>query len=130
MGLLSKDVTWLGWLKGEEKEKYLKECDIFVLPTYFEGQPVVLLEAMAYKCAIVASKTGGIPQMISNGDTGILIQPKDGDALKQGIEKALADTELCRRLGENAYHKVQEEFSIDHSMEELLQVYRKVLEFS
>ncbi len=123
----SECVTWLGWISGAEKKKYLRKCDIFVLPSYFEGQSVALLEAMAYGCAIVASETGGIPQMISHGQTGILTTPGDARALKQGLERVLSDAELGRELGENARHKVQEEFSMDHNMEELLQIYRKVL---
>ncbi len=124
---LEESVTWLGWVSGEEKKKYLCECDIFVLPSYFEGQSVAILEAMAYGCAIVASETGGIPQMISHEQTGILIKPKNTGALKQGLEKVLADAELCRRLGTNARRKVQNEFSIEDNMEKLLQIYRKVL---
>lgn len=124
---LSECVTWLGWVSGEEKRKCLEECDIFVLPSYFEGQPVSVLEAMAHGCAVVASETGGIPYMISDGQTGILVKPKEEEELMRGIERVLSDAELCRRLGENARRKVEEEFSIDHNMEELLQIYRKVL---
>jgi len=124
---LPECVTWLGWIRGEEKKKYLRECDIFVLPSYFEGQSVAILEAMAYGCAIVASETGGIPLMILDGQTGILVTPKDAEALKRGIERALSDRDLCRRMGENARHKVQDEFSIDNNIKELLQIYRKVL---
>lgn len=124
---LSECVTCLGWISGSEKKKYLCRCDIFVLPSYFEGQSVALLEAMAYGCAIVASETGGIPQMILHGQTGILITPRDAGALKRGLERVLSDTELCRKLGENARRRVQKDFSIDNNMEELLQIYRKVL---
>lgn len=124
---LSECVTWLGWIGGEEKKRYLNKCDIFVLPSYFEGQPVALLEAMAYGCAIVASETGGIPQMISDGQTGILVMPQDAESLQQGLERVLSDTELCRKLGENARRRVQKDFSIDNNIEELLQIYRKVL---
>lgn len=124
---LSECVTCLGWIGGEEKKSYLNRCDIFVLPSYFEGQPVALLEAMAYGCAIVASETGGIPQMISDGQTGILVVPQDAEALQRGLERVLSDAELCRELGENARRKVKKDFSIDNNMEELLQIYRKVL---
>lgn len=124
---LSECVTWLGWISGAEKKKYLRRCDIFVLPSYFEGQSVALLEAMAYGCAIVASETGGIPQMILHGQTGILITPRDAGALKRGLERVLSDAGLCRELGENARRRVQKDFSIDNNMEELLQIYRKVL---
>lgn len=54
-------ITWLGWVSGEEKKRYLQMCDIFVLPSYFEGQSVSLLEAMAYSCAVAAAETGDSP---------------------------------------------------------------------
>lgn len=123
-------VSWLGWITGEEKRKYLELCDVFVLPSYFEGQSVSLLEAMAFSCAVVASETGGIPQMIVRDHTGILVNPKDSDSLKNGLERALADAKLCRRLGEQARRKVSEEFSIEKNMEKLLQIYREVLKLS
>lgn len=124
---LSGCVEWLGWISGEEKKKYLKECDIFVLPSYFEGQSVSILEAMAYSCAVVASNTGGIPQMIINGKTGILTEPESEKSLMEGLEKALADTALCKRLGRNARDKAEKEFSIDSNMEELLKIYGSIL---
>lgn len=123
-------ITWLGWVSGKEKEKYLRQCDIFVLPSYFEGQPVALLEAMAFGCGIVASKTGGIPHMIIEGETGIFTVPKDAASLQQGLEKVLSDTELCKRMGKQAREKVKREFSIDNNIKELLQIYRKVSGFS
>lgn len=129
-GSYSKNVTFLGWVSGEDKNKYLELCDIFVLPTYFEGQPVSVLEAMACSCAVVASDTGGIPQMIEDGQTGILIEPKNPGSLAEGLFKVLEDVDFCRRLGENAYEKVKAEFSIENSMDKLLEIYRKVLGFT
>lgn len=123
-------VTELGWVTGEEKRRCLEECDIFVLPTYFEGQSLSVLEAMAYSCAVVASGVGGIPQMIEDGQTGILVSPQDVESLKQGLEKALGDAKLCSELGANARRKVEEEFPIEKNMEKLLQIYRKVLGLS
>lgn len=120
-------VKWLGWVSGEEKKRYLKECDIFVLPSYFEGQSVSLLEAMAYSCGIVASKTGGIPQMIIEGETGLFAMPKDAASLYEGLDRLLSDEALCKRLGEEARRKVEREFSIEENMERLLQIYRRVL---
>lgn len=119
---------WIGWVSGGEKEKYLRECDLFVLPSYFEGQSVAILEAMAYSCAVVASDVGGIPQMILAGETGILVKPKSAEALTKGLGEALADPGLCRKLGGSARRKVEEEFSIEKNMERLLSIYKKVLE--
>lgn len=117
----------LGWITGKEKSKFLTECDLFVLPSHFEGQSVSILEAMAYSCAVVASDVGGIPQMIEDGETGILIRPGDAASLKDGLGKALKDKALCARLGVNARRKVEVVFSIEKNMEELLLIYEKIL---
>ena len=119
-------VIWTGWITGEEKEQYLRQCDIFVLPTYFEGQPVSVLEAMAYGCACVVSNTGGIPQMIEANQTGILIEPRSKESLKEGLLQALQDSELCSQLGTKARAKVEESFSLKQSLQELSAIYRRL----
>lgn len=119
-------VSWLGWIKGEEKQKYLRMCDVFVLPSYFEGQSLSLLEAMASYCAVVVSKTGGIPQMVTEGETGIFVKPGDAISLEMGLLKVLSDEDLCRKLGEGARKKIESEFDISSSVEKLLEIYRKV----
>lgn len=120
---LKEQVTCLSWITGEEKERYLRECDIFVLPSYFEGQSVAILEAMANCCAVVASRTGGIPQMIIDGETGILIEPQSESSLRQGMEKVLSDDDLAFSLGEKARKKAAAEFSIENNMERLIHLY-------
>ena len=121
-----ESVTDLGWISGEEKQRYLRKCDIFVMPSYFEGQSVSILEAMANSCGIVASKTGGIPDMIIEGETGLFAVPKDTGTLAEGLLKLLADPELCRMLGENARRKAEAEFSIDNNIKQLLAVYESI----
>ena len=124
--LLGDCVTDLGWVSGAVKQKYLRECDIFVMPSYFEGQSVSILEAMANACGIVASKTGGIPDMIIEGETGIFAIPQDTETLEEGLLRLLAEPELCRMLGENARRKVETEFSIEDNMKQLLAVYESI----
>lgn len=119
-------VVDLGWIGGVEKQRYLRDCDIFVLPSYFEGQPVSVLEAMAYACSIVTTKTGCIPDMITEGDTGLYVSPKDTKTLEENLSKLLADPELCRMIGDNARRKVEAEFSIDNNMKQLLAVYESI----
>lgn len=119
-------IEWLGWITGEQKQKYLEECDIFVLPTYFEGQPVSVLEAMAASCMVVASETGGIPMMIDGEVNGILTEPKNREALLKALDRALSDAALCERLGKAARKKVEKEFSLEESMNRLLEIYSAV----
>lgn len=123
---LKECVTDLGWIGGAKKQQYLRECDIFVLPSYFEGQPVSVLEAMANACGIVATKTGSIPDMIVEGETGLFAVPKDTKTLEESLSKLLADPGLCRTLGENARKKAKAEFSIDNNIKQLLAVYESI----
>ncbi len=123
---LQEYVTDLGWVSGAAKQKYLQECDIFVMPSYFEGQSVSILEAMANACGIVASKTGGIPDMIIEEETGIFVIPQDTKTLEEGLLRLLAEPKLCRTLGENARRKVEKEFSIEDNIKQLLAVYESI----
>lgn len=119
-------VTDLGWISGTSKQKLLQECDIFVMPSYFEGQSVSVLEAMAHACGIVASKTGGIPDMITEGETGLFAKPQDTQTLADGLFRLLADPVFCQKLGENARRKAATEFSIEDNMKRLLAIYESI----
>ena len=110
-----------------EKKKYLEKCGIFALPSWFEGQPVALMEAMEASCAVAASDVGGIPHIVQDGQNGLLIRPKDGDSLTEGLRRLLADAALCRRLGENARETVEASYSLEKSVGRLLEIYEEVL---
>lgn len=119
-------VHYLGWVDAEQKDKYLKTCNIFVLPTYFEGLPMSLLEGMAYGCACVASEVGGIPQVMTNGKDGILIPAKDRIALKNAISMMLEDSSLQKELGNNARKTVEEYYDINKSVQKLVVIYNEI----
>ena len=120
-------VTELGWISGKAKQEYLDICDIFALPSYFEGQSIAILEAMAHCCGIVASDTGGIPMMITDEQTGLLVPPGDKEELKKALRRMLENPQLCRKLGENARRKAESGFSIESSIEQLVSIYRDLL---
>ena len=120
-------ITELGWISGKEKQEYLDICDIFALPSYFEGQSIAILEAMAHRCGIVASDTGGIPMMITEEQTGLLVPPRNKEALKKALRRMLESPELCRKLGENARKKAESEFSIETSIAQLVAIYKDLL---
>ena len=115
-------VHQLGWIEAEKKEQYLQECNIFVLPSYFEGQPVSLLEAMAHQCACVATGVGAIPQMLIHRKNGLLVKPKDSRALKEGIEIFLKEPSFQQNMGKEAYKKIKEEYDLQKSIEMLVKL--------
>ena len=116
----------LGWIGAVEKDKYLRECNIFALPSYFEGQSVSLLEAMSYKCACVASQVGGIPQMLIHEKTGLFSQVKDTESLRVQLERYLKDTILQEEMGKAAAEKIKREFDIQKNMNKLFELYKEL----
>ena len=90
--------------------RFLKVFDIFVLPSISEGMPICLLEAMASGCPIVASSVGGIPQMIENGKTGILVEPANVDALSNSILHLLGNELMRNSISIEENRVVRERF--------------------
>lgn len=119
-------IHYLGWIDAEKKKEYLQKCNLFVLPTYFEGLPMSLLEGMAYGCACVATEVGGIPQVVTDRKDGILIPAKEVESLKEVLKKLLEAPILQEELGKNARKTLEEGYDINKSMQKLLQVYQSV----
>ena len=91
----------------------LQIFDIYVLPSLWEGLPMVLLEAMAAGCPVIATKVGGVPTMIKHGENGSLIEPKNPQALTSEIIKLLSDKELRNRYSKNGLSQFREKFGAD-----------------
>lgn len=117
-------VHYLGWIGAKEKEKYLQMCNIFVLPTYFEGLPMSLLEGMAYGCACVATEVGGIPLVMTNRENGLVIPAKDVKALKDSLRELLQSQKLQEVLGKNARKTVEENYEINTCVDRIVQMYK------
>ncbi|MDR2546874.1 MAG: glycosyltransferase family 4 protein [Lachnospiraceae bacterium] len=121
---LKEEVTFLGWLDRHTLAQYMEKCSIFVLPTYYEGQPNALLEAMAMGMTAIATAVGGIPQLIEDGKTGRLITPRDVDSLSRGLKELLADEKLRSQLGTAARERVKERHGINQLANELYRIYK------
>lgn len=122
---LSDVVELPGWVSPEERERLIEECSIFVLPTWFEGQPVSLLEAMAAGMCVVTTKVGGIPQIMGEekGQTGILLPPKDTKALADTLTWLLNEEETRKGLGEQARSRMVEQYDISSNVKALVRYY-------
>lgn len=110
---LKNDVKYLGKKFGLEKEECFNNSDIFILPTYNECFPLVLLEAMQHQLPCIATKEGGIPDIIEDGKTGFLINKKNPEILAGKLITLLNDKALCKQLGKNGREKYLKKFTLN-----------------
>lgn len=119
---LSTQVNFLGYKSQSEVREQLQRVDIFVLPSFSEGVPVVLMEAMAAGVPVVATKVGGICELVDDGVNGFLATPGDHQSLTAYLGQLLADPQLRARFAAHGQRKVAEEFNIHTEVERLYKV--------
>lgn len=105
----------------------LAACDIFALPTFEEPFGVVFLEALAMKKPVVSLASGGVPQVIDQGKSGLLSPPQDIDGLAANLLKLINDPALRREMGEYGRRRVEEYYNPRRMADEVEQLYRKIL---
>lgn len=118
-----RNVSWLGWIEGSEKERLLSEGGVLALPSYVEGLPMVLLEAMAAGMPVVASRVGAIPEVVQHERDVLLIEPGDVIGLANALRRLLTNQDLRRRLAESARNIIQREFAAHKVIAELETIY-------
>ena len=111
----------------DDAQRMLAAADVVALPSWTEGLPMVVLEAMALGRPIVATPVGGTPELVDDGETGLLVPPRDPAALADALRRLLADDALRRTLGENARRRVEERFTADATAREVLAIYDEVV---
>jgi glycosyltransferase involved in cell wall biosynthesis len=114
------------WLSPEQVDELLTGADVFVLPSRSEGQPIALLEAMAHGLAVVVSEVGGIPEVVQDGESGLLVPPDDPEALGAALRRVLSDVDLRGRLGAAARQRVLDRFDLDVVWRRFDALYRQV----
>jgi glycosyltransferase involved in cell wall biosynthesis len=105
----------------------LARADVFVLSSTSEGMPLSVLEAMAAGLPVVASSVGGVPEAVDEGETGLLVPPRDPVRLAAALERLLGDPALRRRLGANGRARVLERFGLEPFQEAHVDAYRREL---
>ena len=101
----------------------LAGCDVFCLPSSMEGLPLVVLEAMARGKPVVATAVGGTPELVVEGETGLLVPPGDPEALARALGRVLQDRDLAARLGGAGRERAVAEFSLRSMTDRVLQLY-------
>jgi glycosyltransferase involved in cell wall biosynthesis len=121
---LEKHVTLLGF--RPDVLSLHKAFDVFVMSSVTEGLGTSLLDAMACGKPVVATAAGGIPEVVEDGITGLLVPPRDHRAMAAAIVKLLNDAALRRQMGEAGLASVRERFSVERMVMDTLRVYQRV----
>jgi glycosyltransferase involved in cell wall biosynthesis len=122
---LNGGVRFLGAVP--QAARLLPHFDVFVLSSVWEGMSNGLLEAMAAGRPVVATRVGGNPEVVVDGESGLLVPPKDPQALADAVLRLLRDRELAGRLGEAARRRVASEFTLEQMVQRLETLYDDLL---
>jgi glycosyltransferase involved in cell wall biosynthesis len=120
-------VHFLGHVEHGKLPAHYAKADLLVLPSRMESFGLVLVEAMACGLPVVATRVGGIPEVVEDGVTGLLVPPNDPEALAEGINSLLEDPDRMKAMGARGRERAKEHFTWDTVAKRLVSLYTEVL---
>lgn len=123
---ISNNIIFTGQIPINELIRHYAGADVFVLPSYYEGQGLVLLESMACGTPVVATRVGGIPEVVTDGENGLLVEPRKPEQLADAILKIINDTELRIKLGKNGRETTVKNYDWKVIAEKMEKIYESV----
>lgn len=126
---VGKHIRIVGRVEHKDLPAYYAIGDILIYPSYVEGIPNTLYEGMACGKAVVATKVGGMPELVINMQTGLLIDKGNVEALYRSIKKLILDKNLRKKLADNAGKFISENFGWEKNARQLVSVYQSLLKF-
>ncbi len=122
---LEKHVHVIGW--RDDVPELLSHCDLFVLPSHGEHFGRVVIEAMAMAKPVVATAAGGVPEIVQDGETGLLVAPADPAALSRAMSKLVHDRAMAQRMGRAGRRRVEERFTLEGHVREMERIYAECI---
>ena len=116
---LQTQVKFVGYQSQTEVRQHLQQSNIFVLPSFAEGIPVVLMEAMAARLPVIATQIAGVSELVEDGVNGYVIPPGEPNVLASRLAQLLEDQALCDRLGEAGRSKIENAFNLRQEVAKL-----------
>ena len=123
---IEQNVEFPGWVRGNQKDKLLREADVFYLPSYNEGMPMSILDAMGYGLPIVSTNVGGIPKIVHDDENGFCFEPGNVMQMGKAIELLLEDQRIEASI--SSFEIVQRGYSLEEHIEKLEECYKKAFE--
>lgn len=122
---VSDHVVFPGWVRGDDKDRFLREADVFFLPSYNEGMPMSVLDAMGYGLPVVSTNVGGIPKIVHNGENGCCCEAGDTRNMAEGIITILSDRKALEKKSIKSFEIVMTGYSLDSHLKLIEDVYEK-----
>jgi glycosyltransferase involved in cell wall biosynthesis len=126
LGIASR-THFLGWVPNDQLPPYFRSCAVSVIPSLEEGFGIPAAEAMGCEAPVVASDAGGLPEVVTDGVTGIVFPKGDSQALARALDRLLADRDLRLEMGRRGRERAVERFSWDRSAEQFEAVYASLV---
>jgi glycosyltransferase involved in cell wall biosynthesis len=117
---LTDMVHFRGWLRDEALHQALRDADVLVLPSWAEGLPNAMIEAMAAGLAVVVTSVGAIPELITDRRSGMLVEPRSADSLAGALNEVINNRELCSKLAREGYRIAVREFEVEAAADRLI----------
>jgi len=121
-------IRLVGYYGRNDTLSGLKACDFFIMPSRYEGTPIALLEAAAFGCPIIASRSGGIPELVTHEQHALLVPPEDPASLAKALIQLDQNRQLAAFLGANAKNHIEAHFNLDRQVRLTQQTYKKAWE--
>lgn len=121
------NVRFLGWVDDAGRREALARATVYCLPSWNEGLPMSVLEAMSAGLPVVSTPVGGIPEAVVEGETGLLVQPGDVQGLTNALSKLLLNPDMASIMGHNGQIRHREKFSTEAMGKSCLEVYEECL---
>jgi glycosyltransferase involved in cell wall biosynthesis len=116
-------VKFLGPIKGQAKTEAFRDADIFILPSYAEGVPISMLEAMSYGIPVVVTDVGGIPETVTDGQEGFIVRPGQIEAIAAALSRLVGEPELRRQMGRAGRARIERSHSVKVYFDALRRLY-------
>lgn len=126
---LQRQVKLYGWIDGEAKDAAFRQADVLLLPSYNEGLPISVLEALSYGLPVLSTCVGGISEAVEQGVNGLLIEPGQCKVLAEHIERLSASATIRKRMGHSGYQLAKSRFDLPIIIEQLEALYREFTKF-
>lgn len=123
---IDESVSFPGWIEPGQLAEYYRRATIFCLPSYDEGLPMAVIEAMSHALPVLCTPVGGVPDLISDGKDGLFVQPGDVNSITQQLLMLLQSPARAQRIGANAARTIHEKCNPERIEQRLMKLYEEV----